>query len=153
MEEVGENMPSLAIEDDWIDDMEAPIIHHCNELIHIVNQYRHEATEHKCLPSFDGNRQHYETFRNAWLRYERNWRKFLLQEIRIHPNATDEDKIEAMSMIYEHMMEHLEHHLEGDALPFFTVFIELEEQFSGLRSTNVSCKPLMKLLLAIDVCV
>lgn len=34
-------------------------------------------------------------------------------------NATDEDKIEAMSMIYEHMMEHLEHHLEGDALPFF----------------------------------
>jgi hypothetical protein len=119
MEEVGENMPSLAIEDDWIDDMEAPIIHHCNELIHIVNQYRHEATEHKCLPSFDGNRQHYETFRNAWRRYERNWRKFLLQEIRIHPNATAKDKIEAMSMIYEHMMEHLEHHLEGDALPFF----------------------------------
>jgi len=78
MEELGESIQSLTIEDDWIDDTEAPIIHRNNPLINIVNRYRHEATEHKCLPTFDGNNQHYKTFRNAWCHFEMNWRKFLL---------------------------------------------------------------------------
>jgi hypothetical protein len=139
MEELGESIQSLTIEDDWIDDTEAPIIHRNNPLINIVNRYRHEATEHKCLPTFDRNNQHYKTFRNAWCRFEMNWRKFLLLECQRHQNVTDDDKTEAMSKIYKHMMEVLEHHLEGDALYLFYSIESRENPFflCGLRSTNV----------------
>jgi hypothetical protein len=98
-------------EDNWIDDNEPPIeIERNNPLINIVNNYRHEATEHKSLPTFNGNKQHYKTFRKSSHHFEMNWRKFFLLACQRVENVTDEDKIEAMQNIYEHMMEVLEQH-------------------------------------------
>jgi hypothetical protein len=83
------------------------------------------------IATFDGRklrRGSYETFCSAIHHYEMNWRRILEEQCALRPQVTEQDKREALQLIYVQLAEEVEHSLEAEELDFYYRLVPVETQ-------------------------